>query len=70
MLCLDSDARSRIKNSINGNGLSRVLATVDEFLHYHQKVEELDQSAVEKLIADFTSRMRGIVDLIRQSDRE
>ncbi|KAL1999495.1 hypothetical protein VTN02DRAFT_4437 [Thermoascus thermophilus] len=71
MLCLDPDARSHIRNSLNGDGLSLVLTTVEEFIHYHQKVEEeLDHSTAENLMVKFTSRLQGIVNLIRQSERQ
>lgn len=71
MLCLDPDARLHIRNSLNGDGLSLVLKTVEEFIHYHQKVEEeLDQSTAEDPIVEFTSRLQGIVILIRQSERQ
>ncbi|KAL2013445.1 hypothetical protein VTN00DRAFT_970 [Thermoascus crustaceus] len=71
MLCLDPDARSHIRNSLNGDGLSLVLTTVEEFIHYHQKVEEeRDQSTAEDPIVEFTSRLQGIVNLIRQSERQ
>ncbi|KAL1969087.1 hypothetical protein VTN77DRAFT_921 [Rasamsonia byssochlamydoides] len=69
-LCLDMEIRSCLSISLGGTGLARVLATVDEFLHYHRKVdEELHQSQSEKdPLIEFTSRLQGILSQIRGTE--
>lgn len=66
LLCtvsLDPEVRAFTANSLEGHGLTKILATVDEFLHYHRKVdEELQQS---QAMTEFTTRLQGIVDQIR-----
>lgn len=61
------EVRSRLKISLGGTGLARLLATVDEFLHYHRKVdEELQQSQAESgPLVEFTSKLQGILNQIR-----
>jgi hypothetical protein len=61
------EIRSYLEISLGGTGLARVLATVDEFLHYHRKVdEELQQSQAEKdPLIEFTTRLQGILNQIR-----
>lgn len=62
-LCLDPEAYSVVKNSMKGTGLTKVLATVEEFLHYHRKVdEELQQS---QSVKEFTGRLQRILNQIR-----
>jgi len=62
-LCLEREAYSVVKSAMNGTGLDRLLATVEEFLHYHRKVdEELHQS---QSVKEFTFRLQGILNQIR-----
>ncbi|KAH8702649.1 wings apart-like protein regulation of heterochromatin-domain-containing protein [Talaromyces proteolyticus] len=62
-MCLNYDVRVAIKSSLNGTGLNRLLATVEEFLHYHRKVdEELSQS---QALGEFTLRLERILNQIR-----
>lgn len=39
VLCLDGQACSIIRQSLDGNGLTQVLSTVTEFLEYHRTVD-------------------------------
>ncbi|PYI10103.1 Rheb small monomeric GTPase RhbA [Aspergillus sclerotiicarbonarius CBS 121057] len=43
ILCLDEDAFTQIKKSSCGEGLPLVLSTAEEFLQFHQKVEQDSQ---------------------------
>ncbi|KAJ9300294.1 hypothetical protein DTO271G3_2411 [Paecilomyces variotii] len=67
-LSLDESVRARLKHSLRGNGLSRVLATAEEFLQYHKKVEDELRSlgGEQDQVAGFTSRLQGLVERIRR----
>lgn len=69
-LCLDDEARSYLRASVKDRSLDRLLGTVEEFLHYHRKVEEelRDVRWEEDAMAGFTSRLQGIVDRIREAE--
>jgi hypothetical protein len=61
-VCLDPEAYTVIKGAMKGTGLTKVLATVEEFLHYHRKVdEELQQS---QSVKEFTGRLQRILNQI------
>lgn len=66
-LCLNDEARSHLRRSFPEQNLDKLLATVDEFIHHYQKVEEeLSHSDVrDDPMAEFTSRLQGIVSRIR-----
>jgi hypothetical protein len=66
-LCLDDEARFYLRRSLPEQNLDRLLATVDEFLRHYRKVEEeLHCPAPEDdPVAEFTSRLQGIVNRIR-----
>ena len=68
-LCLDEEIRSRVRASLPGRTLDRLLSTVEEFLHYHRKVDEeiRDVQREEDAMAGFTTRLQGIVNRIRDS---
>ncbi|KAJ9304773.1 hypothetical protein DTO217A2_5739 [Paecilomyces variotii] len=67
-LSLDESVRARLRRSLCGNGLSRVLATAEEFLQYHRKVEDELRSlgGEQDQVAGFTSRLQGLVERIRR----
>ncbi|ODH51741.1 hypothetical protein GX48_02208 [Paracoccidioides brasiliensis] len=71
---LNDGARLHLRSSLHGRTIDRVLATVDEFLHYHRKVEELhdgkdgSQGEEESSVSGFTSRLQGIVNRIRNAE--
>ncbi|KAJ6094661.1 hypothetical protein N7467_002174 [Penicillium canescens] len=67
-LCLDNGARLQIKNSLVPNGLAAVTSTVDEFLQYHQKIEEEVYQFPKKgqPASEFLSRLQGLVAQVRQ----
>ncbi|KAJ5757049.1 uncharacterized protein N7511_007231 [Penicillium nucicola] len=69
-LCLHNSARLKIKNSLVPNGLVAVTSTVDEFLQYHQKIEEeLSQFPTKGQPASgFLSRLQELVAQVRQID--
>jgi hypothetical protein len=67
-LCLDSEIRLHLSNSLNGTGLTSVLAAVDEFVQYHRKVDEqLHECHIsENPLGEFTSRLQDIVNQVRR----
>ncbi|PGG99881.1 hypothetical protein GX51_06092 [Blastomyces parvus] len=69
-VCLNDEARLHLRTSVHGRGIDRVLATVEEFLHYHRKVErELQAGGGEhESVSGFTSRLQSIVDRIKQAE--
>jgi hypothetical protein len=71
-LSLDGDIRLRLKNSLGGSGLIRVLATVEEFVQYHRKVDEEMNGFECKFgsVVELTSRLQGIIDVIRRTEAE
>lgn len=70
-LSLDESVRARLRHSLCGNGLSRVLATAEEFLQYHRKVEDELRSlgGEQDQVAGFTSRLQGLVERIRRYEK-
>ncbi|KAL1958320.1 hypothetical protein VTO42DRAFT_4637 [Malbranchea cinnamomea] len=71
-LALDDEVRSHMRATLAGPGLARLLSTVEEFLHYHRKVEEEIRDAEreeEDAMVGFTARLQSIVDRIRQAER-
>lgn len=70
-LSLDESVRARLRRSLCGNGLSRVLATAEEFLQYHRKVEDELRSlgGEQDQVAGFTSRLQGLVERIRRYEK-
>ncbi|EER27525.1 hypothetical protein CPC735_028610 [Coccidioides posadasii C735 delta SOWgp] len=69
-LCLDDEVRTQVRRKMRGNNLSRLLAIVEEFLHYHRKVEEelKDPVLEEDAMAGFTSRLQSIVERIHEAE--
>ncbi|KAF3479581.1 uncharacterized protein GIQ15_06557 [Arthroderma uncinatum] len=70
--CLDDDARSYLRTKLQARTFERLLGTVEEFLHYHRKVEDELHDARgdgEDAMSGFTSRLQGIVDRIRDAER-
>ncbi|KAK2859898.1 hypothetical protein FQN49_004597 [Arthroderma sp. PD_2] len=70
--CLDDDARSYLRTTLQARTFERLLGTVEEFLHYHRKVEDELHDARgdgEDAMTGFTSRLQGIVDRIRDAER-
>ncbi|EFW22824.1 conserved hypothetical protein [Coccidioides posadasii str. Silveira] len=69
-LCLDDEVRTQVRRKMRGNNLSRLLAIVEEFLHYYRKVEEelKDPVLEEDAMAGFTSRLQSIVERIREAE--
>ncbi|KAG5290471.1 WAPL superfamily domain-containing protein [Histoplasma capsulatum G186AR] len=67
---LDDEARLHLRNSLDGRSVDRVLATVDEFLHYHRKVEKelQDGQGEHEPVTGFTCRLQSIVDRIKQAE--
>lgn len=70
-LSLDENVRTHLKHSLRGNGLARVLATAEEFLQYHRKVEDELRSLGEEQdqVTGFTSRLQGLVERIRRYEK-
>ncbi|KAJ5888880.1 hypothetical protein N7495_008921 [Penicillium taxi] len=67
-LCLNPKARSHIKQSFQAKGLTVVMSTVDEFLHYHRKIEQ-DQypSQAPKELGGFHVSLEDLICQIRQT---
>lgn len=70
-LSLDSDIRSKIKNSLAPKGLAVVISTVDEFLHYHQKIEqEISPSSTQGQPGNgFLSRLQELITRVRLAEQ-
>ena len=65
-LCIEREGYDVVKAAMDGVGIEKLLATVEEFLHYHRKVdEELQQS---QSLKEFTSRLQRIVNQVRAID--
>ncbi|KLJ13355.1 hypothetical protein EMPG_11693 [Blastomyces silverae] len=70
-VCLNDEARLHLRNSLHGRSIDRVLATVEEFLHYHRKVEKELQAGgggEHESVSGFTCRLQSIVDRIKQAE--
>ncbi|CAG8894739.1 unnamed protein product [Penicillium egyptiacum] len=70
-LSLDPETRSRIKSSLAPNGLTAVISTVDEFLQYHQKIEqEVSTFPTQGQPASgFLSRLQELITRIRLAEQ-
>jgi len=67
---LDTETRSKIKKSLAPNGLATVISTVDEFLQYHQKIEqEIYPFAAQRQSASgFLARLQELIAQIRLAE--
>ncbi|KAJ5727991.1 Wings apart-like protein [Penicillium malachiteum] len=68
-LCLNSSARSQVKQSLQSKGLSVVMSIVDEFLQYHRKIEQEMQPLsvqVQGEASGFHVRLQGLMNQIQQ----
>ncbi|OQD67545.1 hypothetical protein PENPOL_c003G03565 [Penicillium polonicum] len=70
-LSLDPETRSKIKSSLAPNGLIPVISTVDEFLQYHQKIEqEISTFPTQGQPASgFLSRLQELITRIRLAEQ-
>ncbi|CAI7648195.1 unnamed protein product [Penicillium viridicatum] len=70
-LSLDPETRSKIKSSLAPNGLTPVISTVDEFLQYHQKIEqEISTFPTQGQPASgFLSRLQELITRIRLAEQ-
>jgi hypothetical protein len=68
---LDDAIRSKIKNSFVPNGLATVISTVDEFLQYHQKIEQevYPFAAQGQSASGFMARLQELIAQIRIAER-
>jgi hypothetical protein len=61
----------RIKESLHPNGLTIIMSTVNEFLQYHQKIEqELHSTQSKKEASGFLVRLQDLIDEIQRIDNE
>ena len=70
-LNLHPETRSKIKSSLAPNGLAVVISTVDEFLQYHQKIEQ-ETSAFPtqgQPVSGFLLRLQELVNRIRLAEQ-
>ncbi|KAJ5136989.1 hypothetical protein N7448_005543 [Penicillium atrosanguineum] len=66
-LSLDMEARRQIKKPMQSNGLAIVMSTVDEFLQYHQKIEqELNPPQAQGKASSFIIRLQSLVSQVQQ----
>ncbi|GKZ39985.1 hypothetical protein AbraIFM66950_001825 [Aspergillus brasiliensis] len=70
-LCLNEEAFSQIRESVRGEGLTLVLSTAEEFLEFHQKVEQDSQlfEGSGERGSKSTTRLKDILNQIRQKAR-
>ncbi|KXG52351.1 Wings apart-like protein [Penicillium griseofulvum] len=70
-LSLDPEPRSKIKSSLAPKGLTAVISTVDEFLQYHQKIEqEISTFPTQGQPASgFLSRLQELITRIRLAEQ-
>lgn len=69
-LCLHTGARMRIKESLHPNGLTIIMSTVNEFLQYHQKIEQELHSAQANEASGFLVRLQDLINEIQRIDNE
>ncbi|KAJ6021655.1 Wings apart-like protein [Penicillium herquei] len=70
-LCLNASARSQVKQSLQSKGLSVIISIVDEFLHYHRKIEQELQPLpvqVQGEASGFHVRLQSLMNQIQQSE--
>ncbi|KAJ5608464.1 hypothetical protein N7537_005083 [Penicillium hordei] len=70
-LSLDPETRSKIKSSLAPNGLTAVISTVDEFLQYHQKIEQETSTfpTQGQPASGFLSRLQELISRIRLAEQ-
>ncbi|CAI7648538.1 unnamed protein product [Penicillium crustosum] len=70
-LSLDPETRSKIKSSLAPNGLTPVISTVDEFLQYHQKIEQETSTfpTQGQPASGFLSRLQELITRIRLAEQ-
>lgn len=68
-LCLDHGVRSQVKQTLHDKGLGRklsvVLSTVDEFMQYHQKIEQMHPMQKTGETGGFLGRLQDLVGQIQ-----
>ncbi|KAF7717868.1 WAPL domain-containing protein [Penicillium ucsense] len=70
-LCLDGEARVRVKESLKPQGLGSIISTVNEFLLHHRKIEQEIQSAsVKKEAGGFLVRLQDLINEVLRIDNE
>ncbi|KAJ5220807.1 Wings apart-like protein [Penicillium citrinum] len=68
-LCLESEVRAQVKASLHPKGLSVVMSTVDEFMQYHQKIEqELHPMRDSDETSGFLGRLQDLVRQIKDTE--
>lgn len=66
-LCLNTAARLQVKESLRPKGLSTLMSIVNEFLHYHRKIEEEPiPSPAQGETSGFHVRLQDLVSQIQQ----
>lgn len=70
-LSLDTEIRFKIKKSFAPHGLGTVTSTVDEFLQYHQKIEQeiSPLPSQEQPASGFMTRLQELIAEVRLIDR-
>ncbi len=70
-LCLHAGARMHIKESLRPKGLPVIMSTVNEFLQYHQKIEqELHSTQARREASGFLVRLQDLITEIQRIDDE
>jgi len=65
-LSISPSVKKRLCSLLPGNDLRPVLGAVEEFLHFHRQIEEIQQSDEQvDLKATFVHRLQSVVDRLK-----
>lgn len=69
-LCLNIDASAQVQQSLGVKGLDTILSTAEEFLQYHQKVDQESPSIEAKVDYDsgLTTRLKSFISHIKERE--
>lgn len=68
-LCLHHETRLQLKGSMHPDALAAILTTVEEFLQYHQKIEqELHPFQVTGESSGFLNRLQALIVRIKETE--
>lgn len=72
LLCflgISTSVKKRLCSLLPGNDLRQVLGAVEEFLHFHRQIEEIQQADDNvDLKVTFVHRLQSVVDRLRRED--
>lgn len=69
-LCLNPAIKARISSRLPGNSLKQLLDAVDEFLHYHRRVDQamIRGDGEDDARANFVGRLQSHVDDLKKAE--